>query len=86
MDRGGKGATVGEESVEEKRGTFSEIGSGDGNLLVGGEGAEMGRGLYQPCSARNFARISKARWRAASSSSGLDGGGGGGAGFDGLGA
>ena len=74
MDCGGKGRMVRDESVEEERGTFSEIELGDGDLLACGESAEMDRGLYQPCSARNLARISRARRRPASASSGLGGG------------
>lgn len=85
---GGKGALERDESIEKEGGTFSEIETGNGDVLVGGTVPEMDRGLYQPCSARNLARICKARWRAASASSGLGGDSGrlNATGFDGLGA
>ncbi len=75
MDRGRKGAAVCGGGVEEERGTFPEFASGDGVPQMCGGSCEMDRGPpYKPCSARNRARIFRARWRPASISSGVGGG------------
>ncbi len=58
VDRGAKIAVVGGRGVEEDRGRFPELASGDGDSYLCGGKAEMNRGHYQPCSARNRARIS----------------------------
>jgi hypothetical protein len=75
------------ESVWQEGSPCSGLGAGDGKRLVCGSGFGLERGRYDPCSARNFLRISSARWRAAWSSRGLVGAGGDtGAELEGLGA
>jgi len=88
LDRGGKGAFVRGRRCEEECCRSPGIGPRNGNAEVCDGSAGIDRGLYQPCSARNRAKICKARWRAAASSSGLGGGviGEGALGWTGLGA
>jgi len=88
LDRGEKGASVRCRSGKEDGWQIPGIGPGNGNTEVCGGSTGIDCGRYQPCSARNRAKICKARWRAAASSSGLGGGGvGAGApGWTGLGA
>ena len=74
LDRGGKGAFVRCRSGKEDGWPIPGIGLGNGNAEVCGVSAGIGCGRYQPCSARKRAKICKARWRAAASSSGWDGG------------
>ena len=74
LDRGGNGAFVRCRSGKENGWQIPGIGPGNGNAEVGDGNAGIDCGRYQPCSARNRAKISKARWRAAASSSGLGGG------------
>lgn len=87
VDRGGKGVVVCSGCVEQECGTSPGFGPGDGNPSACGVGVGMDRGHYQPCSARNRARIWKARCRAAASSCVLGGGTAvdGAMGLDGLG-
>ena len=88
LDRGRKGAFVWCRSGTEDGGSIPGIGPGNGNAELGDGNAGIDCGRYQPCSARNRAKICKARWRAAASSSGLGGGlvGEGALGWTGLGA
>ena len=74
LDRGGNGAFVRSRRGEEDGGPIPGIGPGTGNAEVGDGNAGIDCGRYQPCSVRKRAKMSKARWRAAASSSGLGGG------------
>ena len=88
LDRGGKSALVRCRRGEEGCWPVPGIGPGNGNAEVCDVRAGIDCGRYQPCSVRNRAKICKARWRAAASSSGLGGGlvGEGALGWTGLGA
>ena len=61
LDRGGNGAFVRFISGKENGWQIPGIGPGNGNPEVGGVSAGIDRGRYQPCSARNRAKICKAR-------------------------
>ena len=74
LDRGGKGAFVRCRRGKEDGWKIPGIGPGNGHAEVGDGNAGIDCGRYQPCSVRNRAKICKARWRAAASSSGLGGG------------
>jgi len=86
LGRGGRLAIACGGSFKEGRSLSCSFGWGDGEALIWASGVGMDRGSYHPCSARNRARNSEARWRAASSSWGLAGAGGVGAGQEGFGA
>ena len=88
VDRGGKSALAQGRRFKEDGCAMPGFGPGNGNAAVGDGNAGIDCGRYQPCSARNRAKICKARWRAAASSSGLGGGlvGEGALGWTGLGA
>ena len=61
LDRGGNGAFVRCRRGEEDRCLIPGIGPGNGNAEVCGVSAGIDCGRYQPCSARNRAKICKAR-------------------------
>jgi hypothetical protein len=85
--RGVDCAVARSDSTELVQGKSVEFEAGDGEAKARGGNFAMSRGLYIPCSARNLARISKARWRAASFSWAVGRGpGDGGAELGGLGA
>ncbi len=88
LDRRGKGALLRCSRGKEDGCQVPGIGPGNGDAEVSEENAGIDGGRYQPCSARNRAKICKARWRAAASSWGLGGGvvGEGALGWRGLGA
>jgi hypothetical protein len=68
LERGGSGTVEKCERVEQEGSPCFGFGAGDGKRLVCGGGFGLERGRYNPWSARNLARISCARWRAAWSS------------------
>ena len=86
LDCGANGAFECWESVELAGGRSAEFEPGDGEAPARGGDCEIDRGAYIPCSVRNWARISKARRRAASVCWAVGGSGRGEAGLEGLGA